>query len=571
MNSREKDNYSIKDLIKNTNPDFYQWLMNIGDLDVLRTLDVCTFLLNVFIAQKYFPWYKIVNKFVEKIYPVHLELNEIKEMEFGFERIYGVFILLKLKYNWGKTVSYNATDRLIDKLDRKAPLLNSFFVLNTMPYDIIPSDFLNYIHHCIISENLLPELGFDPNFLKITQSKAIKVLFDTTFISAYITTGKLIDHYIFPIDKKDLINFLKGGRKQSEPFLNIDRSLSLSNFDKRLLNNFGFLYLSSSVQIDEIISMFSNYYCAKVPSKKDEINFCLLCLGESLKLVKGKSCVKLRWQEIMEALTQKVPKEKAKSFMNLFLLQSSQEEFPKTYEDFDAQSFLEEYHFFLGKAGFYSMGFVRTGAFLIWRALIKYLERIQSEKEFYEKKGALLEKWCYECAIKLGFQAEKLILRNPNTEPTDQYTKMKEQIKSFPKSPIEIPIIFPEILKNACFREIDFTIRREQYLLLFECKALSAPIQELGDYVKWISNFHDNLNMIKEKADLIRANLEQGIIKNPFLVGVEKYIFVQIQTEGIFVDFGTTNPKGYVQFLEELSKHKDKESLDQFIKEKTKL
>mgnify|MGYP003566092964 CR=1 FL=1 len=79
----------------------------------------------------------------------------------------------------------------------------------------------------------------------------------------------------------------------------------------------------------------------------------------------------------------------------------------------------------------------------------EFLSREEREKEFRDIKGILLENWSLEKAQEFGFQAEKLILINPKNEPTEKYFEMKEQIKSFPREPIELEAEFPERNKKS--------------------------------------------------------------------------------------------------------------------------
>lgn len=84
------------------------------------------------------------------------------------------------------------------------------------------------------------------------------------------------------------------------------------------------------------------------------------------------------------------------NFLKKFCLERLNQEFNKNYKDFNPHQFLQNYHDFLMYAGYYHFGIVRTGAYLIWRALIKYLEDLQGEDEFQVKKGAFLGNWCYK-------------------------------------------------------------------------------------------------------------------------------------------------------------------------------
>ena len=143
------------------------------------------------------------------------------------------------------------------------------------------------------------------------------------------------------------------------------------------------------------------------------------------------------------------------NFLKKFCLERLNQEFNKNYKDFNPHQFLQNYHDFLMYAGYYHFGIVRIGAYLIWSALIKYLEDLQGEDEFQVKKGAFLGNWYYKQANKNGFTPEKLILINSNKKPTQRYKDMRKQVESFPKTPIIIDVDFPKDDKSY-FHEIDF-------------------------------------------------------------------------------------------------------------------
>ena len=134
-------------------------------------------------------------------------------------------------------------------------------------------------------------------------------------------------------------------------------------------------------------------------------------------------------------------------------------------------------------AGYNHYGIIRTGAYLIWRALIKYIESLQEDDEFRSVKGKLLEKWAYEKAIDYDFDAIKLILINPKRDPTPRYKDMKEEIETFPGESLEIKAEFPEGDKSY-YHEIDLVFRVKDNLYLFECKGTRARIGEEGRFSK---------------------------------------------------------------------------------------
>jgi len=120
--------------------------------------------------------------------------------------------------------------------------------------------------------------------------------------------------------------------------------------------------------------------------------------------------------------------EKNGLFLNKICLNKTFSPFPETLDDFRPYEFISEYHEFLRYACYRYMGSVYTGVILIWRAMIKYFEELQSTDEFKVMKGRLLENWCLAKVIKHGFTAEKLILKNIDQQPNENYFKMKETV-----------------------------------------------------------------------------------------------------------------------------------------------
>ena len=159
--------------------------------------------------------------------------------------------------------------------------------------------------------------------------------------------------------------------------------------------------------------------------------------------------------------------------------------FPSAIKDFNSRGFIEEYNEFLTYALYQISGFCYTGTFLVWRALVKYLESLQSEKEFQKQKGILLENWCKDRAEEAGFQTIKIILRNTRKTPSPIYNKMKQQIRNFTGKMLEIEVPFPKNYKPT-FHEIDFAFKIENSLCIFECKSTRVPKGAFGDLVYWI-------------------------------------------------------------------------------------
>ncbi len=202
--------------------------------------------------------------------------------------------------------------------------------------------------------------------------------------------------------------------------------------------------------------------------------------------------------------------------------------------------------------------------------MIKYLETLHREEEFWTKKGALLEKWCYEKAIEYGFfDIEKFILINKEKNPTENYEDMRRQISSFPKEPLEIPVVFFNKEDMSYFHEIDFAIKIDNYLFPFECKGTMAPIGELPRYVTWMDKTEFDFERLQYKVDIINYNLKNTTINHPFLVDIKKVLSGQIKTEGILSIYGDFTPKNYENLLLQLRENLNNDSFDSFFNEIT--
>ena len=207
------------------------------------------------------------------------------------------------------------------------------------------------------------------------------------------------------------------------------------------------------------------------------------------------------------------------------------------------------------------------GCFLVWRSLIKYLESLQQSPTFRSLRGALLEAWAYEEAIKLGFLAEKLILINKNKDhPTDKYKRMKDQISSFPKPPLELKIPFPEKYNRFYFQEFDLVIRVKNYIFVIECKGTCIPKGEWPKIFLWFEKLRQENLLLHRKINLLYELLQSRATQHPFLDGVEKVVQCHLKTEGILDKFITFSMGKFKEYLKILKNHLDEDKFDQFIK-----
>ena len=287
---KQGNSKTVKELQKDLNHRFFEWLEKILKFDISRTIQVNTFLINFQIFQNYFPWFKAIAPFLpfEKF---GLTSEELKDLRINMERMFNIFILIPLKYKYSPRLSKGATDKAIDELWDKGPLVRDFFLINMIHPDTKVEDLMMFVKGYLLVDRLLPDLAFDPEFVKILNTKAIKSLFDTRYIREFLDTGQMIhgETYLAPVH---LLEELSRSYDNTEkPLFSINQNLRISKFLKEFLKNMSILYFGSPQMIDEIISLFTEYYCRRIPSKKEYIKDFLLCFGGLLKMCEGKGYV----------------------------------------------------------------------------------------------------------------------------------------------------------------------------------------------------------------------------------------------------------------------------------------
>ncbi|MEE9377779.1 MAG: hypothetical protein V3V33_07050 [Candidatus Lokiarchaeia archaeon] len=556
MNDKDPDlEVKISELAKEVNPVFFEWLKSTIKLDVIRSLEINTFLLNYFISLNYFPAHELIDKIYTGKEYTEEQLNDLKNFRDYTERMHGIFILMTMIYDSEVRNKKRITDRIIDQMDLFGELVNQFFFLNTNPSNIEVNRLLERLEDFSTVDIMLPNLEFDPEYRKILDSDTIKQIFHVATPLNEPNPKRFKDYKYF-LSEEQYHEFHEN--KFSEEILfDIDPKLKwLPGYCKKGANYFWFLDFGSHDLINEFIRLFKEYFCLRVPLKKEEIETTLDCYSVLFKLSEGKFYSEIKWKELSNKLETSISKNFVLNFLERFCLEKQFNEFDNVFENFNPQNFLNSYNEFLKYAGFVYHGTIRTGALLIWRSMIKYFEELQQDEDFRNLKGKMLEKWCYEEALKRDLKPEKLILIDPRRTPTPKYFLMKEEIKSFPKPAIEVEAELILGHPDSYFREIDLIIKIEELLLIIECKGTKAPLGEEGKYVNWTSRFYNVLNDLYEKYDIITFNIEKGILKDPIFDGVEEIIPMIIQTEGIFDNlYGYTTHK-FIKALERLEQHK---------------
>jgi hypothetical protein len=552
-----KDFYSnIKDLAKDSANLTFQLLKDrVLRFDINRTLEINTFLLNYFLVQNYFPAFDIQDDLANT-------LTEDQASNFSLfreyvERLHGLFILIPMKYKEEDPYTRAQTDNIINNMDAYGEFTNQFFSAHENLTNIKIDSMLEFLNGFAISYNFLPDLDFDPEFQEVTKSEAIQQLFYVTLPKEYFYKHNIVrfkytidealkkeyDYNIHDWDKK-LFNF--------NPELKMFKSYLINAANYIAVPDFG-----SKKLMSEVIEKFKRYYCLRVESLKNEISDYLDCFRGLFELVEGKMYKKLSWNTFKKKLKSISNEESVSSFLESFCLNKTYISFPKTIKDFRPRDFISVYNDYLKYACYYYMGSVYTGAFLIWRAMLKYFEELQKTDRFKKKKGILLENWCLRQIQENGFMVEKIILRNKNLEPSDNYRAMKNQIESFDKEPLEFEVDFIDHQKKYSFNEIDLAFREEGSLYLIECKGRAIQFSETEKYFAWAKKFKSIYELLKKKLENLAYNLEKGKISHPLFTGVDNLIPIVLQTEGVFLRSCTFTPYEFSEFLKHLKKKLD--------------
>ncbi len=553
---------------------FFKWLKKILEFDISRTLQLNTFLINLYIAQNYFHRLEELYRMLPQLLPESFKVEDIKPFRVNYERISSIFILMVLKFNWKKKLSTAQTTQQIDKLHAYGPLIMNFFTLNFLPSNFPKKDFeflLEQLQKSMIVDNLLPHLEFDPLFQEILNSDAVRHIFFTSAPRNLLNfDAKQATEEIKYVPERYLfLKSLKARKDLTKTIFKINSDLGISKFLLNYFNYNGIYDFGNFTLINELMDSFTNYYSVRVPSKEEELRNYLGCFGELFKLAEGKLYQEINWRSVVERLETRVSHVSALTFLDRFCYEIENNVFNIEFIDFDPNQFLREYHNFLMYAGYVHYGIIRTGVYLIWRALIKYLESLQEEDEFKRVKGKLLESWANEKAVEYGFAPFKLILINPKKSPTQRYKAMREEIRSFPGESVEIEAEFP-VKDKSYYHEIDLAFRIKENLYLFECKGTRARIGEEGRYISWALNFLEQINHLGYKSEILHRNIRRKYITHLYLEGIKYHTIQVIKTEGIYSQWGELTVQEYENDLKNLREHLDKGTVDAYLKERTR-
>ena len=473
--------------------------------------------------------------------------------------------MIVLKYPQIHIVSQNETDIKIDELNDEGPLINSFFLVNSLPEEMKFKEIIEYMGRSFVPDKLLPQLDFDPEFKRILDDDAIKELYDTSFITNWL------DSKPPPARKYQISNprakiIAKIKERPHERFFEMNNELWISKYNYKTFIYLGWFFFTSNKQIEEIVKQFGNYYSKQLIEKRSEISKVLQGFLSLFKLVDSKTFIKIRLNKLKTLLNKVLDHDEVNVFLDRFIFYYSSGDFNLGNDSDSVEQFFSDYHDFLCAAAYSYSGIVYTGVFVIWRAMIKYFENLQKINEFINRKGALFEEWCYRKAVEQGFNVKKIILRNARLPPSDKYDKMLKQIESFPIEPYIFECEFYGDYENSTFFEIDLAIRVEKYLYLIECKSSGTLLSEMARYVKWMNNFHKNMQLLIVKGKHLIKNIKENNLDHDFLNGVEKFIPIIVKTEGLITPYGTLQAEHFEKFLKKLGKNVENNTLEKFLK-----
>lgn len=551
----------VKDILDITNKGIYNWIKQILKLNLGRSLEIFTSLLNDSIFSLYFPFYSsAINNFREEDDETPDELLNQERIN---EIICSLFLYISLKFDQEKTLSHIKTDIYIEIIKSVvSPLISNFYLLNVFPLDFKLKDIKELRELFKIEYRFLPDLDFDPEFQKILDSDPIQHLFYLLNPQVLLEKGYISK---YRPDKSEWIETNKEMFNPSQNPLNINPALEISD-DLRISKAFGLLIFPTKKLIDEIIELFIKYYSKRFPLKAGSIRDVLLCYGVLLKKTYKKGYIKIQFSSLKKAIAIRVGEKAAEEFLNKYTMNNQHIKFKDTSKSFDYKKLIQEYQEFLKYTGYVSLGMVHTAVFLVWRSLLKYLESLQQDPNFKFLRGELLEIWAYNHAVKNGFKAEKLIITNANRKnPSKYYLKMKEQTKNFPKVPLELNIPFSEEKNNHFYMEFDVTFRVKNHLFAIECKGTSIPKSQWPQVYLWFNNLNKEFRNSRDKINHLLKLIKLGRIKHPFLKGVDSIVDCHLKTEGLLHKKGIIfSMETYKDYLKNLKEHLDNGNFDEF-------
>ena len=537
MSERGEEPYyeNLGDLAKDAANLLFELLRDrVLHFDLNRTLEINTFFLNYFLLQNYFVAFDLQDEIDRGRNLSEEESLEVSYFREYIERLCGIFIMIPIKYKGEKFYTKAQTDEIIDRADIYGEFTNLFFLGHGNLTKKKMNEIENLLEDYIISLHLLPYLDYDPEFQRIIDSNAITQLFSITRSKGYLEKHNL-KRYNYPVSGKIRSDFEDAMKRWDEKLFKYNPNLiNYKNFLSYGANHLAAKDFGSKQLMKEVIEIFTEYYVLRLPSRKEEITKYLELFECLFAFAEGRLYIKIPWNKFKSTIFTLHEEEIVNSYLEKFCLNKTYLDFPNDLKKFDSLQFISDYNHFLNYCCYYYTGYVYTGAPLIWRSMIKYFEELQYTDEFRDQKGALLENWCLKLIEEHRFQVEKIILKNKDIEPNENYWSMKEQIKSFNKEPLEFEVEFIDHQKKYPFHEIDLVFRVDKLLYVVECKCTAIHLSQATRFVSWGSKFEKVFDIHTKKIDNLAYIVKKGAISHPLFKDLVEYIPIIIQTEGIY-------------------------------------
>lgn len=557
-NNDEQDFSSdIPGAARNSNKLMFQLIQKrILRFDVNRTLEINTFFLNYFLVQVYFVGFEITNQFLPSgKAPSEDQQGGVEMFKKYIEILHGLFIMVPMKYQIRDPYTSFQTDKIIDRIDSYGEIALAFFYSHENAHRYDDGEMEEILKSFHIIYRFLPDLEFDPEFSKIMESKAINQLFNFTYPLNYFYERKL-QRYFYPVDEELKQEFHEATNNLEKKLFSYDPNLKIyDQFLRNAVNYVMVMDFGSTELISEITDLFTNYYSLRIPKYKEEIEYTLQNFRMLFELARGRFYIKIPWNQVKKRLSELEDQNFENTFLEKFCMFRTNLMFPTHLDDFKPTQFISDYYDFLKYAGYYYMGSFHTGVMLIWRAMTQYLADLQSKREFRQIKGMLLENWCLEQLQSRGIPVEKIILRNKNLEPSQNYIEMLEQVKTFNKEPLIFEAEFIDHQQKYSFHEIDLVFRIENSLYLVECKGRSIPISKTERYMKWARNFLDVYDLLVKKTQNLGYIMQhsKGFEEHTLFSGLTNLTPIIIQTEGMIShEYHGFTTEDFLGFLEAL-------------------
>ncbi len=558
-----KNKKNLEDEFEELIPNYFKFLDQISNLSFNRTLDICIYLLNKHIYDNYFPsvayhidiqenpsYHEKMQNLIksqgwkEKYFP-----GQFIDLARRGELVYGLILNFALKYELKSKFNDQETDNNLEYLFRTYGCILdriSFICVNKNVLKMKGDYFENLMNEYQEDHNFLPNLNFDPDFKEILQHKALKCIFDNAKVENLYNYYNCQKFGYAPIqDPKTLIPFNSNNE--------LIRGLLTPWYFNSGLNIVGIPDV-----LNDFFNLFSNYYCKKRSEYADEIKNYLLCFKQLFLIAQGRFYFNISLPNLRKTLSKTIPVESVNEFLDKLCLFNKREKFNHNVRDFNSNRFIEEYNLYLHYAMYNSLGIVRTGCFIIWRAFIKYLEGLHNDIKFKRELANLLEHWCYKKIQDLNFDVKKLVLINENRIPDqDQkkaYSELKKSLNSLPIETIEIKIKFPFEYEESYFKEFDLVIKLPPILIVIECKKTAYPKSQEPESYKWIQTSKKIFRRTKRKIKLLNNLLDDELIKHPFLKELRALPFpIIVKTEGFF-SINERTPRNFAELMQGLKK-----------------